>query len=396
LAPLVKGSRLSYQASQRLSHRIRIPGYNLRPLMTDGTAIPVNLGKQQSYDVIVRPGLLSEIGSWVKTKFNQSKAGVVTDSHVEPLHARKLTESLWAAGIEPIVSIIPAGEQHKTLRHLMPVYDQLLGVKIERSTPILALGGGVVTDMAGFVAATILRGVPLVQVPTSLLAMVDASIGGKTGVDHAVGKNLIGAFYQPAAVLIDPQTILTLPPPELRSGLAECIKHDLIRDRAGFEQLEKTIGHVLMLDIKTISELIVHNVRIKAKVVEVDPLEKGERVHLNFGHTFGHAVELVSNFSYSHGEAISLGMCAAGFVSHKLKLLDESSLGRIRDILNRTGLPTGGLTLDIDKVQQTMQFDKKVKNGKIRFVLLDGIGNAVVRDDVPTQLVREAIVSLQG
>ena len=293
--------------------------------MTEGTTIHVKLAKQ-GYDVIVKPGLLSSVGEWMKSKFSQGKAAVVTDSHVEPLHGKTLADSLSAVGIEAITAVIPAGEQHKNLRHIMPLYDQLLGAKIERSTPVLALGGGVVTDMAGFVAATILRGVPLVQIPTSLLAMVDASIGGKTGVDHAVGKNLIGAFYQPTGVLIDPQSLVTLPPRELRSGLAECIKHDLIRDAKGFSELESTLDSILALDMSVLSELIAHNVRIKAKVVEADPLEKGDRAHLNFGHTFGHAIESVSNYSYSHGEAISLGMCAAAFVSYKLDLLDESSL----------------------------------------------------------------------
>jgi 3-dehydroquinate synthase len=364
-------------------------------IMAGGKTIHINLGKQ-SYDVVVEPGTLATVGQRLKSMFGQPKAAVVTDSHVEPIYAKRLTDSLAAAGIESITAVIPAGEQHKNLHHLMPVYDQFLEAKIERSTPVLALGGGVVTDMAGFVAATILRGVPLIQIPTSLLAMVDASIGGKTGVDHAVGKNLIGAFYQPNAVLIDPQTLVSLPPRELRSGLAECIKHDLIRDATGFSNLEKQIATILALDIDALTELIAHNVQIKAKVVEADPLEKGDRAHLNFGHTFGHAIEAVSNFSYSHGESISLGMCAAAYTSHKLGLLDKSGLERIRAILNNTGLPTTGLTLNIDKVIETMQFDKKVNSGRIRFVLLDGIGKAVVRDDVPIELVREAVSTLRG
>jgi 3-dehydroquinate synthase len=363
--------------------------------MSSGATIHVRLG-EEGYDVVVRPGLLSGAGEWFKAELNRPKVAVVTDSHVEPLHAKKLTDSLSAVGIEAVVAVIPAGEQHKNLPHLMPVYDSLLAAKIERSTPIVALGGGVVTDMAGFVAATVLRGVPLIQIPTSLLAMVDASIGGKTGVDHAVGKNLIGAFYQPRAVLIDPETVRTLPPRELRSGLAECIKHELIRDKAGFGKLEESLDEILSLKMGALTELVGHNVQIKAKVVEADPLERGERAHLNFGHTFGHAIESVSNYSYSHGESISLGMCAAAYTSQRLGLLDEKSVGRIRTILQRAGLPTSGLTLDAAKVLETMQFDKKVKNGRIRFVLLEGIGKAVVRDDVPMELVGEAVASLRG
>src|SRR5207248_4211535 len=192
--------------------------------------------------------------------------------------------SLAKAGFEATTATILAGEDHKTLSDLLPVYDALLRARTERTTPVLALGGGVIGDMAGFVAATVLRGVPFVQIPTSLLAMVDASVGGKTGVNHAVGKNLIGAFHQPIAVLIDPKVLQTLPERELRGGLAECIKHDIIRDAEGFAELEHHIDSALTLDIDYLAGLIAHNVAIKARVVEADPFERGERAHLNFGH----------------------------------------------------------------------------------------------------------------
>ncbi len=347
------------------------------------------------YDIIVRPGLLAEIGAILAGLVPARKAGIVTDSHVGPIWLGRVEASLKSAGFETISATIPAGEQHKTLSHLMPIYDALLGGKIERTTPILALGGGVVGDMAGFVAATVLRGVPFVQVPTTLLAMVDASVGGKTGVDHAVGKNLIGAFHQPIAVLIDPEVLRTLPIEELRGGLAECIKHDLIRDAEAFGRLEMQIDSVLKLDMATLTEFIAHNVAIKARVVEADPFEKGERAHLNFGHTFGHAIESVSGFSYSHGQSVSLGMVAAAYASHQLGLIDETSRQRIVAILGRAGLPSGGLKLDVDRVIETMQFDKKVKSGRIRLVLLEKIGRAIVRDDVPMELMREAVESLK-
>src|SRR6185312_2497320 len=233
------------------------------------------------------------------------------------------------AGIEPVAASIPSGEDHKTLADLAPVYDTLLSARIERSTPILALGGGVIGDMTGFVAATILRGVPFVQIPTTLLAMVDASVGGKTGINHAVGKNLIGAFHQPIAVLIDPAVLKTLPPRELRGGLAECIKHDIIRDAEGFTKPEEQIGRALALDLKYLTELVAHNVAIKARVVEADPFEHGERAHLNFGHTFGHAIETISHYSYSHGECVALGMVAAARAALDLGMLDEQSRRRI-------------------------------------------------------------------
>jgi 3-dehydroquinate synthase len=364
--------------------------------MSAGEVIHVNLGDQHGYDILVRPGILRQAGEWLRENLPSGKAAIVTDSNVADTHGKVLSESLSAAGITPIVAVIPAGEKHKNLHHLLPVYDQILSAKIERSTPLLAVGGGVVGDMGGFAAATILRGIPFVQVPTTLLAMVDASIGGKTGVDHAAGKNLIGAFWQPRGVLIDPGVLATLPPREFRSGLAECIKHNLIRDAAAFAEMEKDIDRIIGKDADALTDLIAHNARIKARVVEADPLEKGERAHLNFGHTFGHAIESVSGFSYSHGESVALGMTAAAFVSRELKLIDEPSRLRIVKIIQNAGLPTGGLSLDVPEITAAMKFDKKVKAGKIRFVLLDGIGRAVVRDDVPPELVQRAVESLRG
>jgi 3-dehydroquinate synthase len=362
--------------------------------MDSGAVVHVEL-PSSPYDIIVRPGSLAKIGQILGGLVRARKAAVVTDSHVDPILLPALQKSLESSGFEVITAVIPAGEAHKTLAHVSPIYDRLLSSKIERSTPLLALGGGVVGDMAGFVAATILRGVPFVQVPTTLLAMVDASIGGKTGVDHATGKNLIGAFHQPIAVLADPQALRTLSPGEFRNGLAECIKHDLIRDEKGFARLETEMDSILKLEMTDLTELIAHNATIKAAVVVADPLEKGERAHLNLGHTFGHAIESVSAFAYSHGESVALGMTAATFVSRKLGTIDQSARQRIIAIIQKAGLPTSGLTLPIDDVIQTMRSDKKVKDGKLRLVLLDGIGKATVRDDVPDDLVRQAIESLR-
>jgi len=362
--------------------------------MSQTATIRVNV-PDRPYTISVGPGLLSRAGSWLRQICPSPKAAVVTDSNVGPLHGQTLSESLASAGFETTLAVIPAGECNKNLAHVLPVYDALLAAKMERNTPLLALGGGVVGDMAGFVAATILRGVPLVQIPTSLLAMVDASIGGKTGVDHALGKNLIGAFHQPIAVLIDPQTLRSLPPREFGSGLAECVKHELIRDAAGFAALERQMDHVKALEMDAVAELIAHNVAIKARVVEADPLEKGERAHLNFGHTFGHAIESVSGYSYSHGEAISLGMTAAAYVSCKLGLIDQTSRRRILALLDRAGLPTTGLKLDVQQVLDAMHFDKKVRHGRIRLVLLARMGAATIRDDVPPTLLRQALESLR-
>jgi 3-dehydroquinate synthase len=226
--------------------------------------------------------------------------------------------------------------------------------------------------------------------------MVDASGGGKTGIVHAVGKYLIGAFHQPIGVIIDPAVLKTLPPLELRSGLAECIKHEIIRDAEGFSRLEQSIGRASALDLDFLAELVAHNVAIKARVVEADPFERGERAHLNFGHTFGHAIETVSKFDYTHGESVAMGMVAASRLAAKLGMLGDDAVQRITKLIAAAGLPTGGMTLDVDQVVEAMIFDKKVKSGKVRFVLPDRLGRVVVRDDVPPDRVREAVASLRG
>jgi 3-dehydroquinate synthase len=347
------------------------------------------------YNVHVQAGLLAEAGPMLRRLSQHDKVGLVTDSNVEPLYAPALESALDRQGLTVVKAVIPAGEQNKTLGQIERVYDAMLRAGIERSTVMVALGGGVVGDMTGFAAATLLRGVPFVQMPTSLLAMVDASVGGKTGIDHAVGKNLIGAFYQPKTVLIDPATLATLPPRELRSGLAECIKHEIIRDAAGFARLEDNIERAVACDIAYLSELVAHNVAIKAGVVEADPFENADRAHLNFGHTFGHAIERVSNYAYSHGEAVALGMVAATHVARQLGMVDAGAQQRIVRLIGRAGLPTAGLTLDVAEVVAAMSVDKKVKSRRLRFVLPVAIGAVVIRDDVPDSLVKEAVESLR-
>jgi len=359
------------------------------------TVVPVKLERER-YDITIRRGLLAEIGARVSKLSNSKKAAIVTDSTVGPYYAKIVAGSLRSAGIEPITATIQAGEEHKALADLAAVFDALLNAKIERATPVLALGGGMIGDMAGFVAATVLRGVPFVQVPTTLLAMVDASVGGKTGVNHSTGKNLIGAFHQPIAVLIDPDVLRTLPERELRGGLAECIKHDIIRDAEGFARLESNISRALAVDLDYLAELVEHNVAIKARVVEADPFEKGERAHLNFGHTFGHAIETVSHYSYSHGQCVALGMAAAATLAVDLGMIDDDSRKRIVSLIEKAKLPARGLQLPVRDVMDAMHSDKKVKGGRMRFILPDRIGHVVIRDDVSAELVTKAVESLRG
>ena len=364
-------------------------------LMAQEAVVPVRLDRA-SYDITIRRGLLSDVGKILATLSRAKKAAIVTDSNVGPRYARTVAQSLRSAGFEPVIATISAGEDHKTLGDLEPVFTALLSHKIDRNVPVLALGGGVIGDMAGFVAATTLRGIPFVQIPTSLLAMVDASVGGKTGVNHALGKNLIGAFHQPIAVLIDPEVLQTLPDSEIEGGLAECIKHDIIRDAEGFERLEKNIGRAISRDIDYLAELVAHNVAIKARVVEADPFEKGERAHLNFGHTFGHAIETVSHYSYSHGQCVALGMAAACRLAVDLGMIDETARRRVVSIIQAAKLPISGLKLPTRDIVDAMALDKKVASGKIRFILPDRIGHVVIRDDIPVELAAKAVDSLRG
>ena len=347
-----------------------------------------------AYEVIVEAGIISRLADAIAGLTASPKVCLVTDSNVANVHLPAALDSLRTR-FEVHVCTLQAGEEHKTLRGLERIYDAFLPAGIDRKTPLVALGGGVVGDMTGFAAATILRGVPFFQVPTTLLSMVDASVGGKTGIDHACGKNLIGAFHQPLAVLIDPQTLLTLPRRELAGGLAECIKHDVIRDAGHFAELPQRIEGTLGGDVAMMADLIAHNVDIKARVVEADPHELGERAHLNFGHTFAHSFEKVSKFGYSHGEAVALGMVAASRAAVQLGMLDDGSAGKITDCIELAGLPIGGMKLDTDKCLAAMAFDKKNQGRRIRFVLPDRIGHVVIRDDVPELVVRSAVESLK-
>ena len=355
--------------------------------------VPVRLAGH-SYDVVIRPGLLGEIGSRLRPLTRSTKIALVYDSNLPAAHRAAVNTSLATEFRQVIECKVAPGEDHKTVATVDALYGQILRHGIDRQTPVVALGGGVVGDTAGFVAATILRGVPFVQVPTTLLAMVDASVGGKTGVNHAVGKNLVGAFHQPIAVFADPTVLATLPPRELRGGLAECIKHDIIRDAKAFAALEEHIGQAIALDMRFLTGLVAHNVAIKARVVEADPFENGERAHLNFGHTFGHAIENVSHYEYSHGESVALGMAAAARLATDLGMLDEASHRRIVALIEKAGLPAKGMRLDAGAVVDAMTFDKKAKSGRLRFILPDRIGHVVIRDDVPPDAVRRAVESV--
>ena len=296
------------------------------------------------------------------------------------LYGADVIKSLESAGFSVVVIEMPDGEEFKNLEEVSKVYDRLIKEKIDRSSPVVALGGGVVGDLAGFVAATYLRGVPYVQVPTTLLAQVDSSVGGKTAVNHSMGKNLIGAFYQPKMVIIDPDVLSTLEEREVSTGLAEVVKHGIIRDKNYFKFLEANASNVLSLQGE-VDEAITRSCEIKAAVVSEDEREAGVRGILNFGHTFGHAIEAVAGYStYRHGEAVSMGMVMAAGFSNELGLCSAELEERIKRLLDSLGLPTGAPELSSDDIFASMLLDKKVKAGRVRFVLLKGIGEVVIEE----------------
>jgi 3-dehydroquinate synthase len=307
---------------------------------------------------------------------------IVTNSVVARLYLAKLSAGL--AGRRVAECIIPDGEQHKTLQTAGWVFDALVAKKMNRDATVVALGGGVVGDVAGFAAATYQRGIGYVQIPTTLLAQVDSSVGGKTGVNHPGGKNLIGAFYQPQSVITDLDTLTTLPDRELRAGLAEVIKYGCVWDPLLFDWLDNHILELLARDVDALTYAIARSCAIKATVVAKDEREQNLRAILNFGHTFGHAIEAATAYqTYLHGEAVGLGMLMAANLSHRLGLIESDTDERVRDILTRAGLPTQAPRIGAAKALELMHMDKKVLAGTVRLVLLEKLGRAILTADYP-------------
>jgi 3-dehydroquinate synthase len=338
--------------------------------------VRVELGAR-GYDVVVGEALLDELGPRLTALGFRGRVGLVTSDRVGALYRARAEKSLKLAGLEPVVVEVPDGEAHKTLATLERVYDVLLHAGVERTMPLVALGGGVIGDLTGFAAATLLRGVPVVQVPTTLLAQVDAAIGGKTAVDHPVGKNLIGAFHQPRLVLADVGVLATLPKRELLAGLAEVVKYGVIGDAALFARIESDPQAALGLDPATLVPLVAACARQKAAVVAADEHEeRGERATLNFGHTVGHALEAVTTYGrFLHGEAVAIGMVAAGRISERLGVCDATTVARIRTVLERLGLPVA-VPSDVSATAlvSALRADKKSARGQIRFVAVEQMG----------------------
>lgn len=365
----------------------------------------------RDYDVLIAEGLLAQAGHrMIAAGVKPGRCAVVTNPTVGAHHLPALTAALTEAGFEPAVFEVPDGEQFKTLATVSDLYASLAEAKLARGEPVIALGGGVIGDMAGFVAATWLRGVPFVQIPTSLLAMVDASVGGKVAVDLPQGKNLVGAFKQPELVLIDPALLATLPGGEFRSGLAEVLKAGIIGDPALFDYLagsedreaslwDFSRSHELTTEVvttnKTLTEIIADAVRVKARIVERDPFELGDRAWLNLGHTFGHALELLSGYTLRHGDGVALGTIAAAELSAAQGCCDAALPARIRAAVERLGLPTRH-AFDPVAALAAMGADKKRRGRSLRFVLIRRVGEVFVADDVAEDKVVKALERIRG
>jgi len=357
--------------------------------------VRVPLGSR-SYDIKIAPGLISKLGEGcARLKLGQ-RCAILTDTNVGRAYAKPAYNSLVRAGFEPSLVIVPAGETAKSLKSVQSCYDRLASHRLERKSFIVALGGGVVGDLAGFIAATYLRGIPFVQVPTTLLAQVDSSVGGKVGVNLKAGKNLVGAFHQPRFVLCDLEALATLPTREFRAGLAEVIKYGIIYDAALFARIERDLPKLLRREPKPLEEVIARCCAIKAEVVGQDETENGLRAILNFGHTIGHGLEAISRYGkYLHGEAIAIGQVAAARLSRDLAGLPTNDSARITALFQRAGLPTR-VRLSVrqrPRLFAAMKLDKKVSDGEIKFVLARRIGKVVWGQRVPAAEIEKVLTT---
>jgi 3-dehydroquinate synthase len=341
--------------------------------------VPVTLG-ERSYDIVLRPGLLATVGERLSALTTSPKIGVVTDRHVAQHYLQGAIRSLRKAGYDPTPIILPPGERTKTLNTIAKILDVLARHKFERQSLLLALGGGVVGDVTGFAAAIYQRGIPFVQVPTTLVAQVDSSVGGKTGVDHRLGKNLIGAFYQPRAVLIDPRTLCTLPRREWIAGLAEVIKYGIIAEEEFFAYLEHEIPALLKLEDEPVIHTIKRSCEIKARVVASDERESDRRRILNYGHTIGHALESLAGYrGLIHGEAVGIGLVQEADVACHMGLCGREVVERIRSLVQRAGLSEQVPPASFTSLWRAMQHDKKVIGGRVIGVWPVRIGKVVIR-----------------
>ncbi len=355
--------------------------------------LQVALG-DRAYPIHIGSGLIQKT-ELILSHLKRKQVAIVTNATVAPLYLNKLAQPLRDAGVSVLEIILPDGEAYKNSETLNLIYDALLKSRCERNTTLIALGGGVIGDLTGYAAATYLRGVPFIQIPTTLLSQVDSSVGGKTGINHPLGKNMIGAFYQPKLVLADIDTLQTLPRRELSAGVAEVIKYGLIRDADFFDWLEANIVKFMALDEAVITYAIYRSCKNKAEVVAADEHEAGERALLNLGHTFGHAIENAMGYGvWLHGEAVAAGTMLAADLSMRMGWLKDAEVKRMHALLSSSGLPLRAPNLGVEKYLDLMQSDKKVADGKVRLVLQQGIGKAVITSDYDADKLKQTLEAI--
>ena len=348
--------------------------------------------EERSYPIYIEEGCLNKIGEFLQNHFKGLRVAIITDSIVKNYYYPVVEESIKEKGFEIEMIEMPPGENFKTLSVLESVYDGLIKRNFSRDSVIISLGGGVVGDLAGFAASTFLRGVRFVQIPTTLIAQTDSSVGGKVAVNHRLGKNLIGAFYQPIFVLIDPLVLKTLAQRELNAGMSEVIKYGAIKDLTFFNFIEENFEVLREFeDMEKMEYAILRSCEIKAEVVTKDEKESGLRRILNFGHTIGHAIESLTDYkTYLHGEAITLGMIAVGWISKKIEILESEKFSRLENLLKKLNIKSNFKKEDKENLLKAVARDKKVKSGKVHFVLLEDIGKTTIRSDISDDVIIEA------
>ena len=347
--------------------------------------------EDHKYYIEIGSGLHNRFAQYLQEYYPSGKVFLVSDENVYSLYGDKLNFMLQESGYEVIKYVVPAGEASKSNRYLQEGYNKLINNNFARNNFVIAFGGGVVGDLAGYLAATYMRGLPVIQIPTTLLAQVDSSVGGKTAINHPKGKNLIGSFYQPVFVMIDIDFLQTLPQRELKSGMAEVIKYGLIDDMEFFKFLTKNKDNVYRLKQHIILKIIKNCCQIKSDIVNVDQKEKGKRVILNFGHTIGHGLEAGKGYNgLKHGEAVAIGMIGAAELSYRLGYLKENELRQIKEVISNYNF-TVNINIDPDEILKIMQHDKKVKDNKLRWVLLNSIGDTIIEEDIDEELVKEVL-----
>ena len=357
------------------------------------TDLTVDLGAK-TYKIFIGENILSGVGSFIAEK-NFTKVLLVTQEKIFDMHGKALTDGLTAAGIAYDVATIPDGETAKNLREAEKIFTRAIEFGLDRKSVVIAFGGGVVGDLGGFIAATFLRGINLIQIPTTLLAQVDSSVGGKTAVNHALGKNLIGAFHQPCAVFIDLNCLKTLPEREIKSGLGEVVKYGVISDKNFFAYLEDNVDKILHRDVQTFAHIVKRSCELKAAVVSADERESGLRRILNFGHTLAHAVEEQTHYEkFRHGEAVAIGMVGAARISHELGKSSAANVARMENLLRRFGMMTTCAGLDADKLYRVTFRDKKAVGGVVNWVLMRDFGDVEISSNVSAAIVKKIFADL--